>query len=175
MGLQNPSVPSVLSQLFRWRPHDQFKGWLRAPPFVFVRLLQSLSGDSYIRLLSASTSWHPQWCLSLETVYVIDPQVEQFLDGLSFSLCSTLCLHICSCVYFIHPSKRHWSIHILVFLLRLHMVIELNLWYSQLLVSYPLISEYIPCVCSFVTELPYSGWYFQVLSICLRISRSHCF
>ena len=29
-------------------------------------------------------------------------------------------------------------------------------------------------VCSFMTELPNSGWYFQVPSICLRIS-SHCF
>jgi hypothetical protein len=27
---------------------------------VFVRLWQSLSGDSYIRILSACTSWHPQ-------------------------------------------------------------------------------------------------------------------
>jgi hypothetical protein len=34
--------------------------WLWASSSVFVRLWQSLSGDSYIRLLTASTSWHPQ-------------------------------------------------------------------------------------------------------------------
>ena len=28
------------------------------------------------------------------TAYAMDPQVGQFLDGLSFSLCSTLCPHI---------------------------------------------------------------------------------
>jgi hypothetical protein len=50
--------------------------------------------------------------------------------------------------------------------------------------NYILISEYILCfffVCLFVlggegvTGLPYSGWYFLVPSICLRISRIHCF
>ena len=30
-------------------------------------------------------------------------------------------------------------------------------------------------VCSFVTDLPHSGWYFLVPSICLWISWSHCF
>ena len=30
-------------------------------------------------------------------------------------------------------------------------------------------------VCSFVTGLPYSGWYFLFPSICLRISWMHCF
>jgi hypothetical protein len=30
-------------------------------------------------------------------------------------------------------------------------------------------------VCSFGTELPHSGWYFQVSSISLQISRSQCF
>ena len=31
----------------------------------------------------------------------MNPQVGQSLDCLSFSLCSTLCLHICSCEYFV--------------------------------------------------------------------------
>ena len=56
----------------------------------------------------------------------MDPQVGQALDGLSFSLCFTLCLHISSYQYCVHPSKKH--IHILVFfLLRLHVVCELYL------------------------------------------------
>jgi hypothetical protein len=33
--------------------------WLQASASVFVRLWQSLSEDSYIMLLSASTFWHP--------------------------------------------------------------------------------------------------------------------
>jgi hypothetical protein len=32
-----------------------------------------------------------------------------------------------------HPFKKHWSIHILVFLLMLHRVCKLNLGYSELL------------------------------------------
>jgi hypothetical protein len=61
MGLQTPSAPSALSLA-------QFNGWLGTSTSVFVRHWQSLSGDSYIRLLSASTCWHPQYCLSLVTV-----------------------------------------------------------------------------------------------------------
>jgi hypothetical protein len=57
VGLQSPSVPSVLSL-------TRSNGWLRASTSVFVRLWQDLSGDSHIRLLSACTSWHPQQCLN---------------------------------------------------------------------------------------------------------------
>jgi hypothetical protein len=51
---------------------------------VFVRLWQSLSVMSYIRLLSASTSWHKKECLGLMTVYGMDSWVGQFLDAPSF-------------------------------------------------------------------------------------------
>ena len=57
MGLQTPSNPSVLSltpQLCHRAPSN---GWLQAFTFVFFKLRQSLSGDSYMRLMSASTSW----------------------------------------------------------------------------------------------------------------------
>jgi hypothetical protein len=47
-------------QLLHWGPHDQVDGWLQASTSVNLRLWQSLSGDSYIRHLSACTSWHPQ-------------------------------------------------------------------------------------------------------------------
>jgi hypothetical protein len=36
---------------------------LYSSTLVFVRLWQSLSGDSYIRQISVSTSWHQQQCL----------------------------------------------------------------------------------------------------------------
>ena len=52
-------LQSFLWLLF-WGPRAQSNGWLRASASVFVRLWQGLSGDSYIRLPSAGTSWHPQ-------------------------------------------------------------------------------------------------------------------
>ena len=55
-----PSAPSVLSQLFHWGPCAQPDSWLQASASVLARIWQSLSGDSGIRLLSASTSWHLQ-------------------------------------------------------------------------------------------------------------------
>ena len=87
--------------------------WLWASASVFVKFWKSLSGDSYIRLLSACPFCHPQYCLGLVTVYGMDPpQVRQCLDGLSFSLCSTLCLCICSHEYFVPLSEKDWSAHL---------------------------------------------------------------
>jgi hypothetical protein len=60
MGLQIPSAPSVLSLIPPWGPHAQSNSWLQTSTSVFVRVWQSLSGDSHIRLLSTRTSWHPQ-------------------------------------------------------------------------------------------------------------------
>ena len=51
---------SPFSNFLHWGPHAQSNGWMWALTTVFVWLWQSLSGDRYIRLLSASTSWHPQ-------------------------------------------------------------------------------------------------------------------
>ena len=47
-------------------------------------------------------------------VYGMDPQVGQFLDGHSFSLCSELCLCNSSHGYFVPPSKKDQIIHTLV-------------------------------------------------------------
>jgi hypothetical protein len=67
-------------------------------------------------------------------VYGMDPQVGQSLDGLSFSLYSTLCFCISSHGYFIPPSKKDWSVHTVLFLLlELYVVSELYLRYSELL------------------------------------------
>jgi hypothetical protein len=74
-GLQNPSAPSVLSLTPLLGTHAQSHGCVRASASVFVRLWESLSGDSYVRLLSGSTSWHRQYCLCLAVVYSMDPQV----------------------------------------------------------------------------------------------------
>ena len=68
------------------------------------------------------------------TVYEMDPQVGQSLDGLSLSLCTTQFLYISSHGYFVSSSKKGQSIHTLVFLfLELHLVSEMYLEYSKLL------------------------------------------
>ena len=64
----------------------------------------------------------------------MDAQVGEFLDYLSISLCSTLCLCISSLGYFVTPSKKDQSTHILFFLLLGHnLICELCLDYSKLL------------------------------------------
>jgi hypothetical protein len=100
-GCKPPLLLQSLLQLLHRGPSVQSNGWLWAFASVFVRLWQSLSGDSHIRLSSASTSQHPQEHPGLVAVYGMDPQVGQSLDGLSFSLCSTRCLYISSCEYFV--------------------------------------------------------------------------
>jgi hypothetical protein len=55
-GCKPPQLLQSLFQLLHPGPRTQYYGWLRASSSVFVRLWQSLSGDSQIRLLSASTS-----------------------------------------------------------------------------------------------------------------------
>ena len=89
-GCKTPQLLQSLLQLLPQGLCSQSNGWLQSSASLFVRLWQSLSGDSHTRLLSANTSWHPQQCLGLVTVYGMDLQVGQSLDGLSFRLCSTL-------------------------------------------------------------------------------------
>ena len=72
--------------------------------------------------------------MGLVVVYGMDPQVGQFLDGHSFSLCSELCLYNSFLGYFVPPSKKDQSIHILVFLLlEFHVFCILYLGYSKFL------------------------------------------
>jgi hypothetical protein len=61
MGLQIPSALPVLSLTPRLGSLCSIQ-WVGCEysASVFVRLWPNLSGDSYIRLLSASTSWHQQ-------------------------------------------------------------------------------------------------------------------
>ena len=93
---------------------------------------------------------------SLVVVYGMDPQVGQFLDGHSFSLCSIICPCNSFHGYPVPLSKKDWSIHTLVFLLlEFHVFCKLYLGYSKFLSQYPLISECISCVfcCDWVTSL----------------------
>ena len=60
MGLQTPSASSVLTPPLGFPCSVQWSA-------MSLCICQSLSGDSHIRLLSTSTSWHPHsvrvWCL----------------------------------------------------------------------------------------------------------------
>ena len=102
--------------------------------------------------------------------YGMGSYLGQFLGGLSFSLCSTLCLCIWTHEYFVTSLRRTegptlWSSFFLSFL-----------WFVNCIFSIPSFWNYIhligsAChVCSFEIGLTKSGWYFVVPSICLRIS-----
>ena len=171
MGLQTPSAPWVLSLAPPLGTLCSVQ-WLTES--IYLCICQALAEPLRTQLLSASTYWHPQYCLGLVTVCEMNPQVGQSLDGLSFSVCSTLCLCISSHGYFVPPSKKDWSIHTLIFLLlELHVVYELYLVFPSFWANIHLsVSAYH--VCSIVIGLPHSR-HFVILSICLRISWSHCF
>ena len=127
MGLHTPSVPSVLSLT----PFAQSNDWLRASASVFVRLWQGLSWDSSIRLLFSKHFLVSTIVSGFGDCIWDESPGGTVLVGVSFSLCSTLYLHICSCKYFISLSKKDWSIHTLVFLLlELHVDCELS-WVNE--------------------------------------------
>jgi hypothetical protein len=67
-GAANPltSFSSFYNTSIR-NPCAQSNGWLQSSASVFVRLWQSLSRDSHIRIPSARTSWHPHLVIHLQT------------------------------------------------------------------------------------------------------------
>ena len=91
------------------------------------------------------------------TVYVMNPHVRQSLDGLSFSFCSTLCLHICSCEYFISLPKKDqkaptfWS-SFLSFMWSVNCILGIQSFWANIHLSVRTCH-----MCSFVTGLPHSG------------------
>ena len=124
-------------------------GW-KYPPLY-------LSGSGRAYQETAISGFHQQALSAIHDsthVWWLDHHVGQSLNGFPLVSATLFCLYISSCEYFVHP-KKHWSIHTLVFLLRFHVVCELNLGYSELLGYHPLISEYILCVfvCDWVTSL----------------------
>jgi hypothetical protein len=134
MGLQTPSAPWVFSLAPSLGTLCSVQ-WLTES--IHPCICQLLADPLRRELYQAPVNKHmlaPQKCLGLVTLYMTDPQVGQFLDGLSFSPCSTICLCYFVHGYFVPPTKKDLSIYILVFLLlELHMVCELCLGYSQLL------------------------------------------
>jgi hypothetical protein len=106
MGLQTLPAPWVLSLSFSlWNLCSVI--WMTVSIHFYVfQELEDPSGDSYIRLLSASTCWHLPSGLVLVMVYGMDPQVGMYLNGRSFSLRSEICLCNSFYGYFIPHSKK---------------------------------------------------------------------
>jgi hypothetical protein len=81
-------------------------------------------------------------CLGLVTVYGMNPQLGQSLDGLSFSVCSTLCFCISSHGYLVPPSKKDQSTQTLVFfLLEFHLISSLVIRETQIKTTVRVISH----------------------------------
>jgi hypothetical protein len=133
MGFQIPSAPLVLSLTPPLGTPCSVQ-WLAASICLYI--CQALAEPLRRQLYQAPFSKHFLASTIVSgfddsTVYGMDPQVGQFLNSLSFSLCSTHCLHIWSHEYFIPHSKKDRHTHTLVFLLlELHVVCELYFWYS---------------------------------------------
>ena len=136
-------------------------------------ICQALAEPLRRQVYQASVSMHflvSTIILGLVTLDEMNPQLRQSLDDLSFSFCSTFCLCISSCEYFVPLSEKDRSTHTFVFLLlELHVVCELYLEYSEVWGNIHLsVNAYH--VCSFVIGFPHLGGYLLVTSICLRIS-----
>jgi hypothetical protein len=70
-GCKPPQLLQSLLQLLHWGPCAQSDGWLQASASVFVRLWQSLSGDSHIRLSSVLPGIHNSpWVWWLYTAWM---------------------------------------------------------------------------------------------------------
>ena len=104
MGLQNPSAPLVISLTPPLGTPCSVNGCENTPLY--------LSGSGRASQETAISDSCQQALLGIHIVSGFgdciwdDHQVEQFLDGLSFSLCSTLCLPNSSHEYFVPPSKK---------------------------------------------------------------------
>jgi hypothetical protein len=84
--------------------------WIWTSTSVFARHWHSLRRDNYMKVLSAKSCLHMQYCLGLVAVYGMDPQVGQSLYGPSFCLSSKLCLCHSLHGYFFRHSKVEQSI-----------------------------------------------------------------
>jgi hypothetical protein len=129
MGLLTPSTPWVLSLAPSLETLCSVQ-WIAMS--IHFCICQALAEPLRRQLCQAPVrKYLLAQCLGLVTVYGMDPQVGQSLDGHSLSLCSTLCNSFHR--YFVPPSKKDRSIHTLVVLLEFHVVSELYLGYSKLL------------------------------------------
>ena len=113
---------------------------------------QALSGSCQQALPSILNSI---WVWRLYMGWIL--QVGQSLHGLSFSLCSTFYLPVCSSAYFVLLLRRTeastlWSSFLLSFIWSVSCIVGIPSFCSIIHLS---VSTYH--LCSFVTNLPHSG------------------
>jgi hypothetical protein len=135
---------------------------------IFQGLAAPLRRQKF-RLLPACTSWYPQLCLGLATVYGMNCQWGSF--WMAFSLVYTPCfVSVFPTLSIFFPLLKrikvptHWSSFFLSFMWSVNCILAIPSFCANIYLS---VSAYH--VCSLVTELPHSV-YFLVPSICLRIS-----
>jgi hypothetical protein len=100
----------------------------------------------------------------------MDPKVGQSLDGRSFGLYSTLCPCNSLHGYFVPLLRRTkvstlWSSFFLLFMCFVKCILGILSFWPNIHLT---VSAHH--VCSFVIELPHSGWYRPDPFICLSIS-----
>ena len=84
MGLKTPQLLETLLQFLHQETPNLSNGWLWASTSVSVRFRNSLSGDSHIKLTSASTSQHPS-CLGCKLLFMVvgcaEDQTQYFVHA----------------------------------------------------------------------------------------------
>jgi hypothetical protein len=106
MGLQTPSAPSVISLTPPLRTPHSVQQLAVSIQFCICK---ALAGPFRRQLYQAPFSKHflaSTTVVEFVTVCGVYSQVGQSLYGLSFSVCSGICLQICSCEYFVTLSKK---------------------------------------------------------------------
>jgi hypothetical protein len=109
MGLQTPSVPSVPSPTPPTGTHELSPMVVCEHPPLYLSGSDRASQKPAISGFYQQSKHFPAFTITSGFgVCIRDGSPDgQSLYGLSFSCCSTLCLHISSCEYFIHPSKKY--------------------------------------------------------------------
>ena len=156
LGLQTPSMPSVpsLTPLLGTPSSVQ---WLAAN--IHLCICKALAGPLKRQPYQAPFSMYflaPTTVSGLVTLYGMNSEVGQSMGGLSFSLCSTLYLHICSSEYFVLLLRRTeaptlCSSFLLSFMWSVNCILVIWSFGASIHLS---VSTY--CVCSFVIGLPHS-------------------
>lgn len=149
-----PSVPS-LTPLLGTPSSVQ---WLAAN--IHLCICKALAGPLKRQPYQAPFSMYflaPTTVSGLVTLYGMNSEVGQSMGGLSFSLCSTLYLHICSSEYFVLLLRRTeaptlWSSFSLSFIRSVNSILGIQNFSANIHLS---VSPFH--VSSFLIGLPHSG------------------
>ena len=176
MGLQTPLAPSVPSPTptsgtlcsVQWLAVSiclhicqALEEPLRRQPYISSCLQALLGICNGVQVWQLYMGWIPRWgTLWMIFLLVFVPWVVSIFHQVSilFPLIRST------------EASTLWSSFFLSFIWSVNCILGILNFWDTIHLS---VSDY--SVFSFVTELPHSGWYFQVPSISLCISCSHCF